>query len=307
MKWAEFSRQYLGFTKKERIGVLCIILILLLIILFPLLHTKKAIEIKNDEALLAAMDSVSYKQTHQYGKEDDEIEPNYQYESSVRNNFSKARLFSFDPNTLSIAGWKKLGLNERTIRTIEKYRTRGGKFYKPEDLKKIWGLPDGFYEYAKDFIAIQATNKIKEQNNTPPVYTKSEKKGWNIEINNADTTAFIELPGIGSKLALRIINFREKLGGFYSIEQLKETYGLADSTFQKIKSYLHVAGGVKKINVNAATKDELKIHPYFKWNLANAIVEYRNQHGNFKSLEELKNIAAIKDETFIKLSPYLSL
>ena len=59
-----------------------------------------------------------------------------------------------------------------------------------------------------------------------------------IDVNTADTTAFISLPGIGSKLAARIITFREKLSGFYSVEQIGETYGLPDSTFQKIKQYL---------------------------------------------------------------------
>jgi competence ComEA-like helix-hairpin-helix protein len=305
MKLKEFSTAYLGYTKKERIGVLCIVLFILFIILLPLLNKEQTIEIRNDETLLTAIDSIDKKQTHQYKEDDNETA--YQYQKTVTNNFSRGKLFTFDPNTLSAEGWKKLGLKERTIQTIENYRIKGGKFYKAEDVKKIWGLPDGFYEYVKDFITITAITKLKEQNFTAPASAKPEKKAWNIEINNADTTALIQLPGIGSKLAIRIINFREKLGGFYSIEQIKETYGLADSTFQKIKSYLHVTGEVKKINVNAVTKDELKTHPYFKWNLANAIVEYRNQHGNFKSLEELKNIAAIKDETFIKLSPYLSL
>ena len=116
------------------------------------------------------------------------------------------------------------------------------------------------------------------------------------------------MPGIGSKLAYRITNFRDKLGGFYSVEQIKETYGLADSTFQKIKPYLNVnADAIKKMNINTATKEELKVHPYIKWNLANAIVEYRTQHGNYKNLQELKNIVLIDDEAFNKILPYLTL
>ena len=100
-----------------------------------------------------------------------------------------------------------------------------------------------------------------------------------VDINKADTSAFISLPGIGNKLALRIVNFREKLGGFYSIDQIGETYGLPDSSFQKIKPFLKLETSLlKKFNINSATKDEMKLHPYIKWNLANAIVEYRNQH-----------------------------
>ena len=101
-----------------------------------------------------------------------------------------------------------------------------------------------------------------------------------VDVNTADTTAFVALPGIGSKLALRIVNFRDKLGGFYSVDQIAEIYGLPDSSFQRIKHLLKLDNpSIKKININTASKDEMKLHPYFKWNLANAIVEYRNQHG----------------------------
>lgn len=80
------------------------------------------------------------------------------------------------------------------------------------------------------------------------------KKPLMVTINDADTSAFIALPGIGSKLSARIVAFRDKLGGFYSVEQIGETWGLADSTFQKIKGRLQVSGEVRKINVNTAIK-----------------------------------------------------
>jgi competence ComEA-like helix-hairpin-helix protein len=115
------------------------------------------------------------------------------------------------------------------------------------------------------------------------------------------------LPGIGSKLAARIVNFREKLGGFYSVEQVGETYGVPDSTFQKIKNRLVVNSEVRKVNINLATKEELKTHPYIRWQLANAIVEYRNQHGPFKSLEDLKKIVLVDEINFKKIIPYLSM
>jgi competence ComEA-like helix-hairpin-helix protein len=138
-------------------------------------------------------------------------------------------------------------------------------------------------------------------------FSKNQANNF-IDVNSADTAAFIALPGIGSKLASRIINFRDKLGGFYSIDQIGEIYGLPDSTFQKIKPYLKLEKiELKKININTATKDEMKSHPYIKWALANAIVEYRNQHGNFSSLEDLKKISLITDELFNKLEHYLGL
>jgi competence ComEA-like helix-hairpin-helix protein len=156
----------------------------------------------------------------------------------------------------------------------------------------------------KEYISIAKAHKPEEN---IVQAAKPEKKNFNVDVNSADTMALIALPGIGSKLALRIINFRNKLGGFYSVDQIKETYGLADSTFQKIKIYLIVDGQVEKINLNTVTKDELKIHPYIKWNLANAIIEYRTQHGDYKSIEDLKNISMLDENTFIKIAHYLSL
>ena len=129
-----------------------------------------------------------------------------------------------------------------------------------------------------------------------------------IDINLADTSAFIALPGIGSKLSQRIISFRDKLGGFYKIDQLAETFGLADSTFQKIKPRLLLDNPVvKQLNINLASADELKSHPYLRYALANAIVQYRSQHGNFAAVSDLKKIMLITDDIYNKMVPYLKL
>ncbi|CAN5518310.1 hypothetical protein BH10BAC3_BH10BAC3_18350 [soil metagenome] len=128
-----------------------------------------------------------------------------------------------------------------------------------------------------------------------------------IDINQADTTVFIALPGIGSKLATRIVNYREKLHGFYSVEQVGEVFGLADSTFQKIKHWLVINDTViSKININTANSDDLKT-PYISYNLANAIYQYRLQHGSFSSLADLKKIMLVSDAVFNKIVPYLTI
>ncbi|MDQ3681445.1 MAG: helix-hairpin-helix domain-containing protein [Bacteroidota bacterium] len=311
MNGKDFVKDYLRFTIRDRIGILCIVGIIGIVFLLPRLFAKetKALPLIEDSVLALAIDTLQRRQTYpeQYQESNS---TDYQYEASQSNNFTKGELFDFDPNTLPAAGWKSLGLNDRTIKTIINYRTKGGKFYKPEDLKKIWGMPEGFYDRVQDYIRITSIEKKNDFRPDYPktVYEKKERSFNAVNVNADDTTAFIALPGIGSKLAYRITNFRDKLGGFYSVEQIKETYGLPDSTFQKIKPYLNVnADAVKKININTATKEELKVHPYIKWNLANAIVEYRTQHGNYKNLQELKNIVLVDEGTFIKIVPYLSL
>lgn len=306
-KWA---KEYLTFTKKDRIGAGVFIVVVGCCILAPKLFSKAPgiSPMKQDSALVLAMDTLQKRSTlkRDYTNSDNENYP-YRYESSESKSFVKGELFQFDPNTISLHDWQRLGLNERTGKTILKYLSKGGKFYKPEDLQKIWGMPEGFYERVKDYVNITSVKKNYPVYENKP-FVREERKPSVININEADTSAFIALPGIGSKLSARIISFREKLGGFYSVDQIGETWGLPDSTFQKLKGRLQVNGDdVRKLNVNTATKDELKAHPYIRWNAANAIVEYRNQHGAFKALDELKNIALIDESVYEKIVHYLRL
>jgi competence protein ComEA len=302
--WKKFVQDYLTFTRQDRIGLFAILFLLALAFLLPRFFPKKDqlfLE-EHEDALVMAIDSVSTDRSEQ---------PNFSPEPSVRT--VKPSLFAFDPNTLDEKGWEKLGLPPRVAKTILKYRSKGGQFRRPEDLQKIWSLPEGFYDRVAPYIQIagkpsdfvsQNRNEIAHPESKP--FVREERKISMVNINDADTSAWIALPGIGSKLAMRIVNFRDKLGGFYSVQQVAETYGVQDSVFQKIKNRLVLTGEVKKLNVNTATKDELKTHPYIRWQLANAIVEYRTQHGAFKTAEDLKKIAMVDEALLQKLTPYLS-
>lgn len=306
--WKQFITEYFSFGKRDRIGLFVLISLIVLIYALPYLSARKneAVFMESPE-LIKGMDTLVAKQEPgQSEHEEDQDASAYRYQPGQIKGFTNGELFRFDPNTLPVEGWQKLGLSDKTSRTIDNYRRKGGKFYKPEDIKKIWGMPEGFYERVKDSIVIASLADKSPPNGERTTFGKSEKKAFVVDINEADTSALIALPGIGSKLAARIINFRDKLGGFYSVEQVRETYGLPDSTFQKIKGSLQLSGTVNKFNINTATRDELKLHPYIKWNIANAIVEYRNQHGNFKSLEELKKIALIDEATFEKIVHYFA-
>src|SRR6476661_2406146 len=305
MFWKDFIRDYLTFGKRDRIGAIAVLFLLAVTYTLPRIFQPKPDPnfIKVLPVLVKGVDSLEKKEGSTFRAEKDYASA-YKYKKQP--GFIAGELFQFDPNSISLEGWKKLGLNEKTATTIIKYRSKGGRFYKPEDLTRIWNLPPGFYDRVKNYINCES---IKSSFNTYS-YTnnKSQKKEiFIVEINQADTNAFIQLPGIGPRLAQRIINFRNKLGGFYSVDQIAETYGLPDSTFKMIRNYLKSGSDVKKIPLNECSKEQLKAHPYIKWNLANAIIEYRNQHGTYKKLEELKNIVLINDSTYAKIAPYLSL
>lgn len=241
------------------------------------------------------------------------------------------RRFRFDPNTLNATGWQNLGVRDRTITTIQRYISKGGKFRRPEDLAKVYGLSHDLVQELLPYVAIkenqQSINNFRKDQswyyqNQANTSMESNTGGTgreqttykarpsrviaDIDINTADSSAFESLPGIGGRLAMRIINFRQKLGGFYDIAQIAEVFGLPDSTFRNLKPHLTISSGkIQKIQLNTAPADLMKAHPYIRWNLANAIIAYRTEHGPFKEITEINRIALITPEIFARLSPYL--
>lgn len=309
----QFLNDYFNFTKKERRGIIYMISILAVLIflpfLFPYFSKEESIDTSKFEEEIAQLkiDSSSNKI---YFKSQNEYQNTFA--STDKNSpTNKGELFYFDPNTASVDDWIRLGVREKTANTIQKYISKGGKFYKPGDLKKIWGMSETDANRLIPYVSIKTADKnyshFQEKQFSEKASHASKKSLDKIDINFADSNAFIALPGIGSKLANRIISFREKLGGFYSIDQIGETYMLPDSTFQKIKPQLIVnSKATKKININSASVDEMKSHPYIRYYIANAIFQYRKQHGNFQSVEEIKKIMTVTDDIYNKAFPYLT-
>lgn len=317
--WKQFVKDYFSFTAKERKGIIILVIIIFFLVflpyLYPLFNKKEVYNRDEFEKEIAQLryPEIDSNSTHfkNFNNFNNNLYEDFSLNKTNESDDLKSELFYFDPNTASHAEWKKLGVKDKTIQTIQNYLSKGGKFYKPEDISKIWGLSPSLANRLLPYVSIQTATKQNESG-----YKKDFSKSsigyaatpvQPIDINLADTTAFISLPGIGSKLSKRIITFREKLGGFYSIDQVGETFLLPDSTFQKIKSRLQINNFVvKKININTASIDEMKAHPYIRYNLANAIFQYRNQHGPFNSVAEIKKIMLVNELAFDKMAPYLS-
>jgi competence protein ComEA len=311
------TKNFLSFTKKEKRGIVFTLFIIVAIFIsakyiYPLIASEKNI---SQTDISAATDSLLVKQNDEgkksHSNNDDNSDEGYQsYPKRNYNTTFTGTMFYFDPNTLDAAGWQKLGIKDKTIASMQKYISKGGRFREPEDLNKVWGLRDDEKERLIHYVRIVGQAQPAYTNN----YTPYEKKPYEkkviaaVDVNSGDSSAFDALPGIGGGFSRRIINFRNKLGGFYKVEQVAETFGLPDSVFQKIKPLLKISGNdVKKLNVNTAKEEELKAHPYIRWQLAKVITEYKKQHGDFKQLEDLKKIMVIDVETYNKISPYLTI
>lgn len=232
-------KDYFTFSKKERNAVFILLVVLGIIILLPLFFPAKKLHIRIDEKLQQQLDSLQQSESQQNKNYVDSIPSS----DSTQQKNNPLTLFPFDPNTLNEQGFKQLGLSDKVIHTLINYRNKGGYFKTPQDIKKIYGLSNADAERLIPFIKIASTNKNHDyKNDTKPASEKtppSNKDYYHaININTATAEEFKTLPGIGDVLANRIVKFRNSMGGFKSVDDVKRTYGLSDSTFNLIRPYL---------------------------------------------------------------------
>lgn len=306
-------------TKSEQNGaiVLLVILILVLILRFILPfvirdNTNYIAEIEQKIKILEyEMDSI--------GSISEKV--NVFPSGKVQNTKTDFILFEFNPNIITKDSLLLLGFNAKVASTLVNFRNKGGRFYKRADLMKVYGMDSLLYRKLYDSISIPRSitkrNKIAKQKNVVngvPVKDKKEilyspqKDIFTVELNSADTSALIQLRGVGSVYANRICKFRDYLGGFVTIEQLKEVYNFPEATYKKIKPFITLdSSKVTKININFAEINDLKKHPYCDYKLARKIINYRANNGQITCLTQLTTDSVITKSEFQKLSPYLTI
>jgi competence protein ComEA len=210
----------------------------------------------------------------------------------------------FDPNKYTIKDWMNLGLSEKQAAVVLKFTKRG--IYSNEDLKRVFIISDELFSLIKD-----STFYVAKENR----YLTNEKENFltvkiNVltEINQATEEELINLKGVGAFFAKQIVKKRNELGGFISKEQLLEVWKMDEEKYLIIKDQIIIDQSlIHKISLNRVSIDELKIHPYIRWNIANSIIKMREQRKGFQSIDEIKESVLINEELFEKLKPYLSL
>ena len=220
--------------------------------------------------------------------------------------------FPFDPNTADSTQLLRLGLRPFIVRNIYKYRAKGGRFRKPEDFARMYGLGKEEYKSLEPYIRISsdyqpASSLISEteKSSTPKDSLRYPVKlsvGEHIALNTADTTMLKRVPGIGSGYARAIVNYRNRLGGYVDVNQLLDIKGIPSEALQYI-----VLGNsdVKKLDVNHLSLNQLKQHPYLNFYQARALVESRRLHGPLRSAADLRLISDFTETDIKRLIPYL--
>ncbi len=295
-----FLNQYFSFSKAEKNGTLVLVVLIILVLagylILPKITVSRSIDYTDFKKEIEAFEQLISS------AEDDVL--SLKNREKTFENMDDIQFFEFDPNDLSVDKWKHLGLSEKTINTIRKYLKKGGRFYKPEDLKKIYGLKMDWYIRAEPYIKIRKIDSPDIKTN-PPVIVNN-KKALLIELNSADSLLLTDLPGIGPVLAGRILKYRNLLGGFIRKEQLLEVYGLPYKTFENISRTVNVdTTGITRIDLNEAAFSKLIRHPYLDVYTVKGILNYRDIQGNIKDVNELKDNRIIPEENFSRIKPYL--
>lgn len=296
-------KEYLSFNRTERNGILVLLTILLLVTGYHVYRQVFWQAHWQQTALEFGPSIVEFKQRMA-------TDTAHYYEQTPW--VPKAiTLFNFDPNTLDSIGWSELGFSPKQVRTILNYRTKAGGFRKPEDLKKLFVISDEKYEQLQPFIRMTSvltnTERTFSESGTREPWKKPQRETVIVEINSADSAQLTKLYGIGPSFAKRIVKYRQLLGGYRSVQQVLEVYGMDSARFSGIVQNLTVDTlAITRLNINLADEKELMRHPYISPNEARAIVSYRQQHGHYTSISQLKNIHIITPELLGRIAPYLT-
>ncbi|MHB8260379.1 MAG: ComEA family DNA-binding protein [Bacteroidia bacterium] len=294
-----YLNKYFTLNRRERNGMIAIIslvIILLMVKYFVVYHSNT----ETNKVVVVALDDVAAK----FAEQNNDVTKD-NYSTSPAN--TKDSLFYFNPNTINYEQAMMLGFSGKVAHTLINYRNKGGKFYKPVDLKKLYGMDEVLFDKLKPFVQLDKSNsfdtKFKPEEKETH-FIKKEKQNISIEINSADSLQWIQLKGIGPGRTKMILKYRSMLGGFYATEQLKEVYYFTDSLYNTIKANLTVNPAlIQKLKVNSVDFKTMVHHPYIKYEGTKCIFALKR---NKKIIaDDLKNSSCFSREQLEKVLLYL--
>jgi competence protein ComEA len=296
LKIRYWIKDFFGFPRSQVNGFL-VLLTLLILLLFsePFWHWWVATRPPDSSADRATLDSL--------------LSLWDSADTTVRIQQTTRQPFPFDPNKSSELEFLELGFTKTLAARIIRYREKGGKFRTKSDVLRIYGVDTAFYQQIYSLISLPEVAR-NERKNLKRFQERSApetlKRRPMFDVNKADTSALKTINGIGEKLSMRIIKYRDVLGGFVSMDQLRDVYGLDSLVINRLIETSFIEDGFSpvKLDINRATEKELSAHPYIN-KMAKIIVSYRFQHGDFIAVEDIRNVVKLDEKSFQRILPYI--
>ncbi|KPM47069.1 helix-hairpin-helix domain-containing protein [Jiulongibacter sediminis] len=222
---------------------------------------------------------------------------------------------AFDPNKISAQELINMGFPRYGANNLVKFRKAGKVYRFKEDVASVYGINEELFEKIEAFIELPSKEDQKTASTYETIFEgfpESEPKKEvfkpktieKFDINLAKTEELTQVYGIGKVFADRIVRYRESLGGFYDISQLKNTYGLPDSTYEELIKHVYLETAPIKIKINEVELSDWKA-PHLSYSKKKGILAYRKQHGHFSHVDELKKLHILTPEEILAISPYL--
>lgn len=299
-------KDFFYFSKSERrvILLLSVILGVLCIVTSVLWHIRKqgtitVAEPDSIDAFIAGLVERKRPLEHRYNKhvrEDVVIE-----------------YHDFDPNIADSVELRCLGLPAFVVHNVLRYRAKGGVFRNLQSFARIYGLSDESFKTLEPYIVISEEYACRPMRQKDTAMFRLGKEdcrypvklpeGTAIDLNEADTALLRQIPGVGDVLSKMIVDYRERLGGYVSVEQVLEVNHVDTSLCRWFKINNPF---VKRLRVNHDGIERLRRHPYMDFYKARAIIEYRRKRGQIKSLSRIALFEEFSEKDLKKLQPYLS-
>jgi DNA uptake protein ComE-like DNA-binding protein len=319
-------KDFFTFEKRGQKGLFVLILVLTLqLIVLWLLNFYHPIQTIDPALILTdvrLLDSLEKQENHTYeAKAADAFNDDVVAFHSYKN---EGKRFNFNPNTITDEEWISLGLSAKQTKVIRKYLSKGGSFKKPTDVLNFKFVKEELWNELIPYIVIDTPNFSKTNSYTftkdtsaaavaQKAQEKAEKliefrKNLNFEFNTCNRYNLKQLNLIDSITIEKLIRYKNGLGGFVNLSQLYEIEGIDTTNFAKLKSHLTLdMMSLKTININNCSVSQLSKHPYLSYNMATALVNYRNAHGKYTQMADLKKCMAMNDNLLKKIAPYLRL
>lgn len=229
---------------------------------------------------------------------------------------SKKRLHAFDPNTVDSLTLVQLGVKPWKVKNFLHYRAAGKVFHSAEEMGDTYGWTKEDVERLSSYVRVGAAyqalketprfeeRKLHQEGQTRSMEPQKFQTLTKVDVNEADTAMLRRIPGIGEKISVAIVRYRQRLGGFHSVEQLREISIVSPELLEWFT--VPSSAAVQKIHLNKASFQVLNSHPYISYEQTKSLLQYIRLYGEVKDEETLLATGIFAKEEMEKLRPYIA-